>query len=437
MSQHSPARRHVLGAVAVTASLLLAGCSGQPAPAQSEKVEGEITVLTQRTDLVDTVFQDYKKDFEKKYPDVTVNFEAITDYEGEIAVRMNTEDYGDVALIPNSVTKDQLANYFEPLGSVDELKEKYLFVEEQAFDGQGYGVAITGNAQGYVFNRKVWEEAGVTEAPKSPEEFLSALEAINDKTDAIPLYTNYKDGWPLSQWTGNRGFGEEGGNIANHTTEIDEPWTEGEEYYIIDSLLFDAVSQGLTEEDPATTNWENSKTLIGSGKVATMVLGSWSIVQMQDAAEAAGGSRDDIGYYPFPFQVDGKFHSPVGGDYKNAVNVNSENKAAARAWVEWFAAESGYASSQGGLSPVVGGELPATLSDFETLGVELVEIVPAPAGKEAVEAAIYNGAEIDLWGNIYRQKLVDIARGAADGDKESYFAELNEKWKTARATAAG
>ena len=33
---------------------------------------------------------------------------------------------------------------------------------------------------------------------------------------------------------------------------------------------------------------------------------------------------------------------------------------------------------------------------------------------------------------MYRQKLVDIARGAADGDKDSYFADLNEQWGAAR-----
>ena len=424
-----------VGAAAVAASLLLAGCQTGTDSADSGAIEGEITVLTQRTDLVDNVFQDYKAEFEKKYPDVTVNFEAITDYEGEIAIRLNTEDYGDVLLIPNSVSKDQLANYFEPLGTVDELKEKYLFVEEQAFDGTGYGVAITGNAQGYVVNKTVWAAAGITEAPTTPEEFIDALQAIKDKTDAIPLYTNYKDGWPLSQWTGQRGFGPEGGNYANHTTEIDAPWTPGEDYYEIDSILFDAVAGGLTEDDPATTNWENSKVLIGSGQVGTMVLGSWAVTQMQDAAVAAGGAAEDIGYWPFPVQEGGVFHSAVGGDYKNAINVHSDHKAAAKAWIEWFAAESGYASSQGGISPVVGGELPATLADFEPLGVEFVETVPAPAGEEALEAAIYNGAEIDLWGNLYRQKLVDIARGAADGDKDSYFAELNEKWKAARASA--
>ena len=46
--------------------------------------------------------------------------------------------------------------------------------------------------------------------------------------------------------------------------------------------------------DPTTTNWEESKNLLAQGKIGSMVLGSWAVSQMQDAAEAAGASRDDI-----------------------------------------------------------------------------------------------------------------------------------------------
>jgi len=42
-----------------------------------------------------------------------------------------------------------------------------------------------------------------------------------------------------------------------------------------------------------------------------------------------------------------------------------------------------------------------------------------------------------LYGPIYRQKLIDIARGAADGDKDSYFAELNERWGASVEKLAG
>ena len=429
-ARHFTARRHLIAGVAVLGLIgALTACSpGTDDGGDDGAPSGDITVLTQRTDIVDTVFQDYKKEFEAKYPDVTVTFEAITDYEGEITTRMSTDDYGDVLLIPNTVTKSQLPDFFEPLGKVDDLKKTYRFIDEQSFDGTGYGIAITGNAQGILYNKKVWEEAGLSDLPTTPDEFLEDLQAIKDKTDAIPMYTNYKDGWPMSQWQGNRGEVTASGDIDNELITDKAPWTKGEDMYVIDSLLYDAVHDGLTEDDPLTTDWESSKGLLGSGKIGTMMLGSWAIVQFQQAAVEAGGSADDIGYMPFPYQVDGKFHSITSGDYKNAINVHSQHKAAARAWIDWFAAESGYATDQGGLSPLVDGPSPDTLGDFDAADVQYIEITPAPAGKESTLQDIYNGAEIDLWGNVYRQKLVDIARGAADGDKDSYFADLNTRW---------
>ncbi|GMA37658.1 ABC transporter substrate-binding protein [Demequina litorisediminis] len=242
------------------------------------------------------------------------------------------------------------------------------------YDGQSYGIAITGNANGIVYNKAVWEAAGITDLPTTSDEFIADLQAIADNTEATPLYTNYADGWPLTQWESNRGEITANPDYVNEMTQTDAPWTEGSDHYVMDSLLFDAVAAGLTETDPTTTNWEQSKSDLGTGKIGAMVLGSWAITQMQDAADDAA----DIGYMPFPAQVDGTFHSVTSGDYKNAINVNSENKDAARAWIEWFADESGYAASQGGISPRLDGPTPDTLADFEAAGVEYIEPEPGP-----------------------------------------------------------
>ncbi len=425
------AKKLIAGVAVLAATALLAGCSsGASGSTDSGKVDGEITVLTNRTDLVDTTFKDYAAEFEKAYPGTKVKFEAIAKYETDVSTRMSGGDYGDVLLIPNTVTKAQLPQFFEPLDTVKNLSKTYRFVAEAAYDGQAYGVAQTGNAQGIVYNKKVWAAAGITDLPTTPDEFLADLTLIKDKTDAIPYYTNYKDGWPLVGWNDN---GTITGNVdeSNKLMTTDAPWAKGQYHEITDGLLFDIVKQGLSEPDPTTTDWETSKGSLGSGKVASMVLGSWSITQMQDAAVTAGGAKEDIGYMPFPYQVDGKFHSTVAGDYKNAISVKSSNKATARAWIDWFAQKSGYAAAQGGLSPLVDGEVPAILADFTAAGVEYLEMTPAPAGKETVLNDIVSASEIDLTGNIYRAKLIDIARGAADGDKASYFAELNKKWADA------
>lgn len=334
-------RRGLALAAAGTILALTAACSGggtdedpTTEPGADAKPSGEITVLTWRTDLVgDGTFDKYVEEFKAKYPDVTdVKIEGLTDYEGEVKTRMNTDNYGDVLAIPGSVTPDQLGQFFEPLGDQAEMAKEYRWINDKSFDGKSYGIPVVGNVQGIVYNTKVWEAAGVTDFPTTPDEFLADLKAIKDKgIEIAPLYTNYKDSWPLSQWDGARGAVTANPDYVNEMVTWDDPWTDERDSGVIDGLIYDVVAQGLTEADPTTTNWEASKQMLGTGQVATMVLGSWAIPQMQAAAEAAGASAEDIGYMPFPAQVDGKFHAVAGGDYNLGINVNSDNKVTARA----------------------------------------------------------------------------------------------------------
>ncbi|MBB2943468.1 ABC-type glycerol-3-phosphate transport system substrate-binding protein [Actinoplanes lutulentus] len=427
-------RRTFIGIGAAAVLALVTGCTGgatEEGPADfSGEVTGAITVLTNRTDLATTALPEYAKKFAAKYPGTTVTFEPVTNYEGDVTTQLSSGEYGDVLLIPNTVAVDQLGQFFEPLGTTADLKAKYRFVDEKAYDGQVYGLSIGGVANGFVVNTKVWAQAGITAPPKTPEEFVAGLSLIDTKTPAIPFYTNYKDGWPLSFWNSQRAIFAKAD--ANETFPADaSPWQPGKVQYVTDGLLFDIVKNKLTEPDPLTTNWEGSKPMLGTGKVASMLLGSWAIPQMKDAATAAGANPDDIAFWPFPWQTGGKFHTRIEGDYKAAVSKTSENKATAKAWLEWFVNESGFSADQQAIPPAIGQELPAALEDFQATGVELMEL-PAAAANSGKEDQIIKSSEIDLAGNIYRQKLVDIARGAAKGDKESYFAELNKRWGEAQ-----
>src|SRR3954451_5350164 len=123
-------RRHFLGLGATTALALVTGCTGgagrdDDATDAGGEIKGPITVLTNRTDLADTVFPAYAKTFEAKYPGTKVTFEAVTNYEGDVTTQLSGGDYGDVLLIPNTVAVDQLGQFFEPLGTTDELKSRY------------------------------------------------------------------------------------------------------------------------------------------------------------------------------------------------------------------------------------------------------------------------------------------------------------------------
>ena len=406
-----------------------AGSTGAAASgtACTADASGEILVLTNRTDIVDTVFQDYKKTFEAKYPQVTVKFEALTDYEGEVKTRMSTKDYGDVLLIPASVAVKDMPDFFEPLGSTDELGQKYRFVQQDAVDGTAYGLATFGNANGMVYNKKIFADAGITALPTTPDQFLADLQAIKDKTGAVPYYTNYKDGWPLG-WPQNM-MGSASGDpeALVKMAGTDTPWAQGQEKAELDSLLYDAVQKGLTEADPTTTNWENSKNLLATGQIGLMPLGSWAIPQMQQAATTAGTDPATIGFMPAPFQTGGAFHSGVGPDFMQGININSAHKAAARCWVDWFTQDSGFSDYAGGLSTVKTHPAPADLKAFEATGVKYVELTPSPT-----LSAIDNQAEIGLSKPDYYRTLVDSARGASGQTKQQIFDDLNAKWAAAR-----
>ena len=424
--------------LALGTGLLISACGSggsgvSSAAADNGTPSGEITVLTNRTDLVkDGTFDGYAAEFKKQYPDVTVTFEGVTDYEGEVKVRMNTDKYGDVLLIPNSISPADYPTFFSSLGALDSMSQTYRYVANAAVDGQVYGLAQNGNAVGYVYNKPLWEKAGINQAPTTPSEFLADLDKLK-ALGVTPLYTNYKDGWPLTKWTDTLATVSCDGDAKNALATTDKPWTKDSDLGVGDTLLFDAVQQQLTEPDPTTTNWENSKTLLGNGQVGAMWLASWAVLQIQDAATKAGGQASDIGFRPFPSQADGGFCAQNQPDYLQAVNKHSEHQAAAQAWITWFTEKSGYAATQGSIPTRLDGELPSTLQEFTDLDVKLIELSPAPADQVGLVDEIDKTSEIGLYAPDYRRTLSDVARGAAPGTLESLFDDLNTKWADARA----
>jgi raffinose/stachyose/melibiose transport system substrate-binding protein len=395
-------------------------------------VSGNITVLTNRTDLTgDGTMAKYAADFNKIYPNVKVTFQGITNYEGDVKTRMNTSNYGDVLLIPNALPIAEYPTFFEPLGSATDLSAKYNFIASGTVDGKVYGIAQNGNANGFVYNKTVWAKAGITTWPTTPDQYISDLQAIKAKTTSIPYYTNYKDGWPLTSWEGAVGSPSCNAQANDNLSTETAPWTSGNDLFQIDSLLYNIVHDKLSEPDPTTTNWENSKTLLATGKISAMWLGSWAVTQMQAAAKTAGQDPSEIGFMPWPSATNGHLCSVIGPDYLQAINIHSKAKDAARAWIDWFTDQSTYAVDNGDVPTLKSGTQPPALAAYQAAGVTLVTLTQANA---ALVNKIDNSAEIGLGAQTYRQHLVDIARGAASGSLDADFATLNSKWGAAQKT---
>jgi ABC-type glycerol-3-phosphate transport system substrate-binding protein len=384
---------------------------------------------THRTDILDTLFKGYIADFRKLYPNIQIVYEGVTDYAETITTRLSTPNWGDICMIPTTIPLTELSSYFQPLGNLDVLSRSYNFADNRAFNNVVYGVSSTNNVQGIVYNKKVFQQAGITSIPKTPDEFLGALQKIKTNTKAVPLYTNFAAGWTMGAWDAYIGGSSTGDPdfMNQKLPHAQNPFADrgdGTGPYAVYYVLYEAISRGLVENDPSTSDWEGSKGMINRGEVGTMVLGSWSIVQMQEA----GPNPQDIGYMSFPISVNGKQYAASGPDYNYGINVNSSRdaKIASLLYIKYLVERSNFDYDQGGVPTLKGNPLPDTLSAFD--GIDLVADNPALAGEEDLMTNINVDSELGL--NMNNYHVIEVAEAAITKNKSlnQIINEWNTRW---------
>ena len=427
------------GEAAGTTAAADAGAQADGGEASGDGISGTIKVLHHRTDRdQDGSMAKLTEGFNALYPDVKVEYQSFTNYADDIATMMQSDNYGDVLMTPQALKQADLPNFFTSFGSLDELSEKYYWLENYSVDGQVYALPTGGTASGILYNKKVWADAGITELPTTTDEFIACLKQIEANTDAIPYYTNYNAAWCITQWqslvVGASGDPEYNTRLL---TDKEDLFYEGSPYNAVYGTLFDIYADPtLHEEDPMTTDWEGCKPAFAQGKIATMVLGSWAISQFQEAAVNVGVDPADVGYMPFPNAIDGQIYSVSSNDYMMSVNKNSANLDAAVEYAKWFCTDSGFAQNEGMIAGLKGAPMPSTLSSFDELGVELFVETPAPAELMGKFDEIAKASEVDPWGDASTNYKFRMAEAAFDGkgrtEYDAIAADVNAAWAASR-----
>lgn len=388
-------------------------------------ISGTITVMG---NIGEETMGKYIEGFRQKYPAVTVQYHYSADYETEMKTRLENNDYGDVFMVPSFLQSKDYSKYLEPFGDYGTLSEKYRFLEEYRTSfNKIYKLPSSAYIAGIAYNKDVFYKAGITEIPRTTEEFLDALEAISQRTDAIPFYTNYSDDWALQSWweifpyiemTGDANYRE------NEFVDIAEPFREGRPHYQVYKLLYDILDRGLAGEKPLETNWVKSREMLNSGEIGCMAIGSWALSQFKNA----GVNSDSVAFMPFPNEIDGKQYMTICTDYCYGINRNSENKAASRAYVDYMMDESGYALDQECFSLVKTDPYPEAYGDMD----DAVLLSNIPSVGENYNKKKKLSANLNLDDPALAKRIMEAAAGAREETFESIMEEWNQKWESGR-----
>lgn len=402
----------------------LSACSEKKEPEKTGKdsnavesesdISGKITFLTNRTDMIGKQYDDYKKRFEEKYPNVQLEFEAIQDYDQTLKVRMNSGDFPDVVFLP-TLPNSEFPEYFASLNDIEFSGDIY-FKELRSFEGEMYGVSSGASTVGIVYNKEAFQKAGITEVPKTYDEFLAASEKLKAQ-GIVPLASNFKDKWPLDAWVYDVPTIISGKSDHQQLrADTDTPYTMDNEYGKAWSILRELNEKGYLEPDINSTNWEQSKKDVATGKFGMYLLGNWVINQVIEN----GAAPENIGFFPFPADNSGVAKAPLNPDYFYAVNKNG-NVAAAKAFIKWMIEESGY-DDFAGFIPTLKDKEPqlAQLAEFNSYNVQFIE----PVQPSDLATAIQNNARLDQGSTIQEFVLSDNPQSVLDA--------VNQSWAKAR-----
>ncbi|GAA2275287.1 sugar ABC transporter substrate-binding protein [Streptomyces ruber] len=197
--------------------------------------------------------------------------------------------------------------YFLPLDGTEALADQDKFqpslIEQARYEGKTYGVPLVTDTLAFVYNKELFEKAGV-EVPKTWDDLKKAAATIKDKT-GVDGYLGSAAGYygqPFLHGEGTDTVDAEGKKITVASAEAKkayETWLG----------LFDG--KGLGKADTTADAYAHKQDAFVNGEVASIIEGPWEITNFYKGP--AFKDRNNLGIATVPAGSTGKAGSPTGG----------------------------------------------------------------------------------------------------------------------------
>ncbi|WP_163538395.1 extracellular solute-binding protein [Gracilibacillus sp. YIM 98692] len=308
---------------------VLIGCdAGNLKEAQEAEQPKELEFFSFKTET-EPIFNELINEFESDHPDIKIK--QVIDPNGASVLKSRIAK-GDVPDI--FITYPMEADY------VIRAKKRYLLdLTEEKFihdinpiiqkrytvDGDIYGVALTQNAVGVLYNKEHLSDLGLS-APQTWDEFLQSMNKL-EESGYNPLIMPNKEAMQTSIFTLNI--------VAN---------TFGEEYWLQDRLSikdsndWKKASQKILDVlqyvDPASyeTGYYEANKKFADGEASYYIMGTWALPLIEQH-----NPNLNYGIFPFPANNQTTQHPVLGGvDIGLAIDAETKYPDAAKKFLEFL-----------------------------------------------------------------------------------------------------
>lgn len=315
-------------------------------------------------------FKELITEFNKTYPNVKINYQSVpfdqaqNKFKTAAAAGSGAPDVlrAEVAWVPEFASLGYLYNLDGSELLADESDFFATPMSANKFDGKTYGVPQVTDSLALMYNKKIFTEAGITEAPKTWADVKTAAATIKSKTGKDGLFIN-NGGYFLLPFI----YGE-GGDLVDTSGKKIVVNSEANVAGI--KVAADLIKSGAAVKPPAKDAYGAMMTLFKEQKVAMIINGPWEVNNVRNAPTFGG--IENLGVAAVP-AGSVKAGAPVGGhNYVLYKGMPQEKAAAAIAFVKFMSSASSQAFLAGKL-----GLLPTRKSAYEIDSVKNNAIIAA------------------------------------------------------------
>lgn len=292
--------------------------------------------------------------FNEENPDIVVTQTNPPDAETVLMTRVVKNDVPDVIGMGATDTYSVLgqSEIFADLAGepfLDRINPRYMQMLNDLTGKEAItGIPYAANADGIMYNRKIFEELNL-DVPKTWDEFMDTAQKIQD-AGITPFYLTYKD-----DWTTNLLFNALAPNIAGIDFFLER---RDDKVTFADPVMREVAEKALAvlpygTNDNFGRTYADGNRAFANGEAAMYIQGSWAIPEIRKA-----NADIDLGFFATPTGDDAESNNLVSGvDTLLAVAESTDHREESMKFIEFLIADeniSQYIKEQTAFSAVEG-----------------------------------------------------------------------------------